>query len=51
MNGEPLYVRVYESHEAATADAIALRCDLLTAGWMSIEEVTQATQNVTTPTH
>src|SRR5207253_2474770 len=38
LNGEPLYVRVYESHEAATADAIAVRCDLLTAGWMSIEE-------------
>ena len=48
MNGEPLYVRV---HEAVTADAFAARCDLLTAGWMSIEELMQATQNLTTPTH
>ena len=50
LNGELVYLRLHDSHEV-TADAIAAQCDLLTAGWMPVEEVMQATQNLTTPAH
>src|SRR5438067_6827780 len=48
LNGELVYMRLHDSHEAVTADAIAARCDLLTAGWMSVEELMQATQSLMT---
>ena len=33
LNGEPVYARVWDSHEAVTADADGAITDLLRAGW------------------
>src|SRR5256885_798058 len=51
LNGESVYTRLHDCHEAVTADAIAARCDLLTAGWMSVEDVMQPTRSLPAPAH
>ena len=51
LNGEPVYARVWDSHEAVMADADATRCDLLCVGWMPVGTLFDFDPTAMAPAH